>query len=189
MQKIVRFLISGVLIIGLMLVVINQVGFAQGKVKTGQQSTKLSDEPVLNLDDDEEPGSVKPPSGKSTLITSPGTYSIGGVCVLNIKSLGKDVTVSVKFKGKNVVGNIPEGWRFLAGICHITFLVKNKPVSQVSISQADAELCFASIPNASGLVRLNTGKNDWSTLGTLTEKGLSCSQVSTSGDYLLAESD
>lgn len=188
MQKIVRFLISGVLIIGLMLVVINQVGFAQGEVKTGQQSTNLSGEPGFNLDDD-EPGSVKPPSGKPTLITSPGTYSIGGVCVLNIKSLGKDVTVSVKFKGKNVVGNIPDGWRFLAGVCHVTFLVKNKPVSQVSSSQAGAELCFASIPNASGLIRLNTGKNDWNTLGTLTENGLSCSQASTSGDYLLAESD
>lgn len=188
MQKIVRFMISGALIIGLLLVVSNQVGFARSEIETGQQSTSLSGEPGFNLDDD-EPGSVKPPSGKPTIITSPGTYSIGGVCVLTIKSLGEDVTVSVKFKGKNVVGNIPDGWRFLAGICHVTFLIGNKPVSQVSSSQAGAELCFASIPNASGLIRLHTGKNEWNVLGTKTENGLNCSQASTSGDYLLAESD
>ena len=182
MKRKTYLIVLALLVCGLSL---NQVGSAKESPESEDQFHSYSREFTLNFDDD-EPGSVKPPSGKSSTISTPGTYSIGGVCVLRIRSLGSNVTLSTQLIGLNNVGELPKDWRFLAGICHVSFFLRRTPVSQVTASQAAAEICFATIPNSGGLTRVYTGGNQWITLGTINQNGESCSPATISGDYLFA---
>lgn len=182
MNRKTYFIVLALLVCGLSL---SQVGAAKENPETEDLFHSYGGEFTLNFDDD-EPGSVKPPSGKPSTISTPGTYSIGGVCVLRVRSLGSNVTLSTQLIGLNNVGKLPEDWRFLAGICHVSFFVKGTPVSQVTTSQATAEICFATIPNSGGLTRVDTGGSQWITLGTVNQNGESCSPATISGDYLLA---
>jgi hypothetical protein len=203
MKKIIRLLISIVLMLGLVLVARNQVANAQ--LSAGSEPSISAEDPssiALNGlahdddddDDDDHGGTVKPPPGK-TKICKKGVYSVGGGATIKVTTLAKHYCIRADLKKRSRVnGHLPDGsGKLLSDVVFVQVLYKNHVVSRLPDPNkgGEAQICFAVPPGKHATIYFlnNFGKKDgkptWSPIATRVKNGVACAEAELTGAYAL----
>lgn len=186
MNRMVRVGLTVFLVIGIIFLSRNQ--FSQARDDDMQQEQSASGMTELQANpEDEEPGSVKPPPSTRPNISTPGKYSIGGVCVLEIISLARGISVSTQRLDYTSVPVPPENvGNFLAGVCRVVYFSGPTLIPAISDEQGEVNICFASIPN---ITPTNFVWSDidlkWYPQPTQIVEELNCSPAEITGNYVL----
>ena len=185
MNKSVRILIAAILFLGILILAGNQIASA-GNFPWQPSVIALGQNAPAQANPNNRPGTVKPPRVVLPPITTPGTYSVGGVCTLVVGRLATNVSMSAHLMSLNVLNSRPpDVSRYLAGVCDLTFNVSGKPVSGISPEEGNVKICFAVLPNIQSKIYFYDGKT-WTALDTTVQNGLDCASVNMTGRYVLA---
>ena len=185
MNKGVRILIAAILFLGILFLAGNQIASA-GNLPWQTGIVALRQNALAQANPNNRPGTVKPPRVVLPPITTPGTFSVGGVCTLVVGHLATNVTVSAHLMSLNVLNNRPKDIsRYLAGVCDVTFSKSGKPVSGISSGDGSVKICFAVLPNVQSKIYFYDGKT-WTALDTTVQNGLDCTNANSTGRYVLA---
>jgi len=186
MDRKLRFWLSVFLVLGIVFLSGNHFGLARDDDGLMESSAPVVMEPQANPDKG-EPGSVKPPPATIPNISTPGKYSIGGVCVLEILSLTQGISVSTQLLDFTSVPVPPEdSGNFLAGVCRVVFFSGQTVIPAISAEQGEVNICFASIPNTTSNNYVWSDKDpQWYLQPTEVVEGLSCSPAEITGNYVL----
>lgn len=189
MNKGIRFIIVGILLMGVLFLAGNQIASAgnlpwqSSVVVQGQSASVL-------LDPNNRPGTVKPPPVVVPPITKPGTYSVGGVCTLYVEQLAENVNLYAKLLPFDVLNKRPDNIsRYLAGVCDLTYHVSGKPAANLTPDEGTVKICFAALPKIKSKIYVYDNKA-WTALDTTLDETtkLECAVASKTGRYILAAS-
>lgn len=186
MDRKLRFGLSVLLVLGVVFLSRNQFGQARDDDLQLESAAPVVMELQSNPDDG-EPGSVKPPPATIPNIATPGKYSIGGVCVLEIISLAQGISVSTQLLDYTSVPVPPDdSGNFLAGVCRVVFFSGQTLIPAISAEQGEVNICFASIPNTTSNNYVWSDRDpQWYLQSTQIVEGLSCSPAEITGNYVL----
>lgn len=186
MNRKLRLGLTILLVIGVIFLSRNQFGRARDDDRQQEQAA-LGVKELQGNPDDKEPGSVKPPPSKRPHITKPGKYSIGGVCILEIISLSKGISVSTQLLDYTSVPKPPENaGNFLAGVCRVAFFSGQALIPALSAGQGEVNICFASIPNTAPTNYVWSDMDlQWYSQPTGMVEALNCSPAEITGNYVL----
>jgi hypothetical protein len=116
-----------------------------------------------------------------------GTYSVGGVCTLNVVTLAEGVSLVAELLEFDVLGERPEEIsRYLAGVCSLVYRKSGEQVTEIVQADGEVEICFADVPNATNQIFVYD-EEAWTPLETIEEDGLKCAAASKTGKYVLSE--
>lgn len=186
MNRKLRFWLTMIAVIGIIFLSRNQFSSARNDDMQQEQAASGMKELQENPED-KEPGSVKPPPSKRPHITKPGKYSIGGVCILEIISLSKGISVSTQLLDYTSVPVPPvNAGNFLAGVCRVAFSSGQKIIPALSAGQGEVNICFASIPNTAPTNYVWSDMDQqWYSQPTGVVEALNCSPAEITGNYVL----
>lgn len=189
MSKGIRFIIAVFLVLGVLFLARNQTVFAgnwpwqNNAVVQGQSVSAV-------LDPNNSLGTVKPPPVVVPPITKPGTYSVGGVCVLYVEQLADTVSLHAKLLPFDALKGSPENTsRYLAGVCDLAYHLSGKPITDLTSDEGNVKICFAALPKINGKIYVYDTKV-WTALDTTLDQTtkLECAAASKTGRYVLAAS-
>ena len=184
MGKIIRWTIAGILLLGILLLAGNQIA-AAGNLPWQNNTTVQGQSASAALDPANKPGTVKPPPVVVPPITSPGNYSVGGVCTLLVEQLSADVTLHANLLPFNVLNGKPTtSTRYLAGVCNLAYHLSGQPLPDLTSQLGTVQICFAQVPNTTSQIYVFDGET-WTALDTTLNNGLECSLATKTGKYVL----
>jgi len=190
MGKFVRILIAISLVLGITVLARNNVAWA-GPAAEADQSALAQDD-LNDPGHDDDPGTVKPPPGK-TMICKKGVYSVGGSSVLRVTKLAKRYCVKASTTRRSrATGTIPDGaGRLLSNAVFLQMLYRDHPILKLPEKYGQVQICFA-VPhhrhakiyflNSSGN---QSGNPTWVPLRTTVRHGVACASAQITGSYAL----
>jgi hypothetical protein len=191
MKKGFRLFAVVVLLFGILFLASSQSAWAGNLIHPSSGTVQGQDQAALQGHDrghdrDREPGSVKPPPVVVPPIKKPGTYSVGGVCVLKVERLSDKVSLHALLQSFNVLDRHPKDiGRYLAGVCTITYVKEGRGTTNLLPADGSVKICFAPVPKKDSKIYVYAGRN-WTALDTKLENGLLCADASKAGKYILA---
>lgn len=186
MDKNLRMFIAAALLIGILFLARNQMAWA-GDLPVQNQSGPAQNQERAGLADlNAQPGTVKPPPAVVPPITSPGTYSVGGICTLQVEQLADTVSLHALLLPFSTLHNKPdEIERYLAGVCSLNYVKSGKGLTDLAPEDGAVKICFAAIPNVTNKIFVYDD-HTWTALDTTVENGLACATASKTGKYVLS---
>jgi hypothetical protein len=190
MNKGLRILIATLLLVSILLLARDHIAWAGNLDSQSTGILQSQNQSAFQGDDrDREPGSVKPPPVVVPPITKPGTYSVGGVCVLVVERLAANVSVQASLQSFKVLEKHPkEIGRYLSGVCSVAYVKDGKGIPRLAPADGSVKICFARVPKKHSKIYVYDGKH-WIGLDTKVEGGLVCADASRSGKYVLVSDD
>jgi hypothetical protein len=191
MGKIIRILITIVVVLSFVLVARSEAAWAANPGSDLSGASQLSVSPDKHDhchgkdkdkkdcdddDDDDDDGTVKPPRRRAKSCKL-GTFSVGGAATVQIKRLARGDCVIATSESYNpqAYPPIPSGKRIMS------------PVVSVNLPKKGAlvKVCMAAPPGkGTGLYKTYQGK--WESVGSV-KNGRACTETSKSGTYILLQ--
>jgi len=137
-------------------------------------------------ENDDDPGSVKPPS-KVIVIKKSGTYSIGGFCTMTVELNAEKVRAQV-FIERPLPKSLPSGVRSVRQGCRVTYYDSRTRLEVLLPEQGNAKICFAAAPKKDNTIYFYNVYGEspvWVALETEVEKGIACADGNGSGTYVV----
>ncbi len=192
MKKGIRLIAVVVLLLGILALASSQSAWAGNLIHPSSGASQGQIQAALQGHDrghdrDRRPGSVRPPP-VIIPVTGPGTFSVGGVCVLKVERLSDKVSLHALLQPFSVLEKHPrEDSRYLAGVCTITYIKHGEGTTNLAPADGSVKICFAPIPKKDSKIYVYAGRS-WIALDTKLENGLLCANASKAGKYVLATS-
>ena len=183
MGKAIRILIAIVVILSLVLISQNQTAWAAKPSSSQNISLSVSVENHKHCDkekhqkdkcdDDDDDGTVKPPKNKLQVCKN-GSYSVGGVATVEIKNLEskKCLNANTRPFDPSVDKLPPNVGRIVSNVVNLELPNKTNKV----------KVCFAAPPGKQVKIYSNS-EGSWKALQTTVNKGITCTEVSSSGTF------
>lgn len=172
-------------------ILLGTIGLAQSGFAWAQPGAEddpsIQAEPLAPLPhDDDDDGTVHPPHEKVRACKK-GTYSVGGVSTLKVKSLARYYCVQASLRKRNETwGRIPQGaGTILADITMFQVIYKGHFVKSLPSKAGHVELCYAVPPGKTAKLYYLDKKNVWTPMQTSVKNRLACARVQASGYYAL----
>jgi hypothetical protein len=186
MNKTVRIILAGLLLLGIVFLARNGIASAGAGMAEPKAQAVQSRPQSGGLFTDIEPGSVKPPPVVVPPVTGPGTYSVGGVCTVQVAQLASSVTLHAVLVPFSTLGKHPQDvGRYLAGVCQLNYTKAGAGITDLAPADGSVTVCFAALPNTTTKIYVFDGKT-WTALTTTLNNGLECAAASKTGRYVLA---
>ncbi len=189
MNKVVRITVAFILSIGILFLAKNQIASAGSWPWQNTAAVQGQSAPA-ELDTNNQPGTVKPPPVVVPPITKPGTYSLGGVCIIYVEQISDNVMLRAQLLPFVTLRTTrpQDTTRYLAGVCDLTYQLSGKPITDLSTTDGTVKICFAAIPNTTSKIYVYDGQT-WTALDTApldNNNTLECAIASKTGKYVLA---
>jgi len=189
MNKGIRIIFASLLLLGILILARDHIAWAGHASVVNNVAGQGQVRSVVKDIYAQDPGSVQPPPA-DLVIPVTGTYSVGGVCTLQVEVTDK-VVLNAVLLAFDVLDNKPENTtRYLAGVCEITFTVSGQTVTALAPENGNVKICFAALPNIKSAIYVHDYKT-WTALDTTLEENnsLECATASKAGRYVLAENN
>ncbi len=185
MKQKIQFLIAVVMSIGVIFLASNRVAWANGM--PAKESQVLQDPQRSVAAVAAAPGSVRPPSIAPIIPVTGGVYSIGGVCVLELKNMSAEIKLDAELLALDVLEETPKEFtRYLAGVCSLAYQKSGELITDLVLADGNAEICFAALPQTPSQIYVYDDTT-WFVLETVLKDGMMCADASKTGKYVLNE--
>ena len=184
MGKGLRIGVAIIFVLGVLLLARGQMAWAGG-LPVWNSGAVGQNPAAANAVAPDAPGTVKPPPVVVPPISGAGTYSVGGVCTIEVISLAADVSVHAVLLPLNTVGKQPdEVARLLAGVCQVNYVKSGAGLTDLAPADGSVKICFSAIPTTTDKIYVYADKT-WTALDTTVENGLACAFATKTGRYVL----
>ena len=184
MNKYMRVIFATVVLVAMVLLASSRMAWASNS-PTGNNGGLQAQGPLGMAQDDQDPGSVRPPPVVLPPIQAPGIYSVGGVCTFQVTSMADKVTLQADLLAFTSLGDKPQSIAsYLAGVCRATYAKDGVGMADLAAADGTVVICFAAVPNVTGKIYVYDDTT-WTALDTTLQSGLYCAPATKSAKYVL----